>query len=157
VLPFFLVPSFLLAFVSFFLPFMCLLLNKLKLYSALHYLTIQTTFRAATLNQSLHVQNRRKCISAECWEIKKFWALCGNTYERIVITVVMVWWSRTVERFWALWDNILTVAMVMLLKETFNFYMLLCGNSALKHNIIHSPTACYVHVLLYNAANIFTY
>jgi hypothetical protein len=34
--------------------------------------------------------------------------------------------------FWALWDNIITTAMVMLLKKVLNFYMLLCGHSMLK-------------------------
>jgi hypothetical protein len=29
----------------------------------------------------------------------------------------MVWCSFAVKGFWALWDNIITVAMVMLLKE----------------------------------------
>jgi hypothetical protein len=43
--------------------------------------------------------------------------------------------------------------MTMLLKETFNVYMLLCENNALKQKILHSFIACYVHVLQYNAAN----
>jgi hypothetical protein len=34
----------------------------------------------------------------------------------------------------------------------FNFYMLLCGNNALKQKADHSSMAYYVHVLLYNAA-----
>jgi hypothetical protein len=42
--------------------------------------------------------------------------------------------------------------MVMLLKKAFNIYMLLCGNNALKQKAVHSSMACYVHVLLYNAA-----
>jgi hypothetical protein len=36
------------------------------------------------------------------------------------------------EGIWALWDNIIAVAMAMLLNEAFNFYKLLCGNNALK-------------------------
>jgi hypothetical protein len=31
----------------------------------------------------------------------------------------MVWWSFAVKGFWALWDNIITVAMVMLLREAY--------------------------------------
>jgi hypothetical protein len=38
--------------------------------------------------------------------------------------------------------------MVILLKEAFNFYMLLCGKNALKQKTVHSPIAYYVHVLL---------
>jgi hypothetical protein len=41
-----------------------------------------------------------------------------------VITIVdVVWRSSAVTGFWALWDNII-VAMVILLKEDFNFYKL---------------------------------
>lgn len=36
--------------------------------------------------------------------------------------------------------------------HNFNFYVLLCGNNALKQKTIYSLMACYVHVLLYNAA-----
>jgi hypothetical protein len=40
----------------------------------------------------------------------------------------------------------------MLLKEAFNFYMLLCGRNALKQKYFHSSAAFYLHVLQYNAA-----
>jgi hypothetical protein len=46
----------------------------------------------------------------------------------------------------------MTVCLVMLLKEVFNFYMLLRGSSAVKQKSGHSSMACYVHVLQYNAA-----
>lgn len=36
--------------------------------------------------------------------------------------------------------------------HNFNFYVLLCGNNALKQKTIYSFMACCVHVLLYNAA-----
>jgi hypothetical protein len=36
-----------------------------------------------------------------------------------VITDAMVWWSFAVKVFWALWDNIITVAMAVLLKEAY--------------------------------------
>jgi hypothetical protein len=35
----------------------------------------------------------------------------------------------------------------------FNFYTLLCGNSALKQKSVHLSVACHVHVLLQNAVN----
>jgi hypothetical protein len=35
---------------------------------------------------------------------------------------------------------------------SFNFYMLLYGNNALKQKTVHSSMAYYVHVLLYKAA-----
>jgi hypothetical protein len=34
-----------------------------------------------------------------------------------VITVAMLWSSFALKALWALWDNIITVAMVMLLRE----------------------------------------
>jgi hypothetical protein len=40
----------------------------------------------------------------------------------------------------------------MLLKETYNFYVLPCGNNALKQETVHSSMACCLHVFLYNAA-----
>jgi hypothetical protein len=70
----------------------------------------------------------------------------------VVITVAMVWLPFVVKGFWALRGNITTVAMVMLLKEVFNSYMLLCGNNALKRKTVHSSTAYYVHVLTHNEA-----
>jgi hypothetical protein len=36
-----------------------------------------------------------------------------------VITVAMVWRSFAVKGFWALWDNIITVTMVILLKKAY--------------------------------------
>jgi hypothetical protein len=57
-----------------------------------------------------------------------------------------------VKGFWGLWDNFITVAMVMLLKEVFNFHSMLCGNSGLKQKTIHPSMACYVDVLLHNTA-----
>jgi hypothetical protein len=54
--------------------------------------------------------------------------------------------------FWGLWDNFINVAMVMLLKEVFNFHSMLCGNSGLKQKTIHPSMACYVDVLLHNTA-----
>jgi hypothetical protein len=41
-----------------------------------------------------------------------------------IITVAMVWWSFAVKGFWALWDNIITVAKVTLLKETYYVQLL---------------------------------
>lgn len=38
----------------------------------------------------------------------------------------------------------------MMLKEAFNFYMLIYGNNALKQNTSNSIMACYVNVLLHN-------
>jgi hypothetical protein len=35
----------------------------------------------------------------------------------VVIAVAMAWRLYAVKDFWALWDNIITVAMVMLLRE----------------------------------------
>jgi hypothetical protein len=55
--------------------------------------------------------------------------------------------------FWALWDITITVAMVMLLKRGLSFYMLLCGNNALKQKKgVHSSMTCCVHVDVYNTA-----
>jgi hypothetical protein len=53
--------------------------------------------------------------------------------------------------FWSLCDNIITVAMVMFLKEAFNFYTLLCANNALIQKTVHSSTA-HVHVGPQNTA-----
>jgi hypothetical protein len=47
--------------------------------------------------------------------------------------------------------GIITVAMVMALKEAFKSYILLCRNNVLKQITLHQSSACYVHVLLYNA------
>jgi hypothetical protein len=47
-----------------------------------------------------------------------------------------------------LWDNNITVAMLMALKKDIKFYMPLCGNYASKYRPAGSLTACYVHVLL---------
>jgi hypothetical protein len=63
-----------------------------------------------------------------------------------VLTVAMIWWSFAVEGFWTSVENIITVAMVMLLKEALNFHMLLCGNNALKPKTVHLSVACYVYV-----------
>jgi hypothetical protein len=70
-----------------------------------------------------------------------------NSYHAMVIVCCL----------WGLvsWD-IITVAMVMLLEVTFNFCMLLCRSNALKQKTVHSSMACYIHVLLYNAVNMFT-
>lgn len=38
---------------------------------------------------------------------------------RVIITVVMVWLLYAVKEFWVLLDNIVTVVMVMLLRETY--------------------------------------
>jgi hypothetical protein len=40
--------------------------------------------------------------------------------------------AKAVMRLWFLWDRVITVTMVKLLKEALNLYMLLCGNNALK-------------------------
>jgi hypothetical protein len=47
---------------------------------------------------------------------------------------------------------LITVTMVMLLKDALNFYILLCGNNALKEKTVNSSMACYVHVLPNNTA-----
>jgi hypothetical protein len=70
----------------------------------------------------------------------------------IVTTFARVWHSFAVKGFWALCDNIKTGAIVMMLKDTFNFYTLLRRNNALEQKTVHRSMTCYVHVLLYNAA-----
>jgi hypothetical protein len=69
----------------------------------------------------------------------------------VVIADATVWWSFAVN--WALWDNIKTVVMaVMLLKEAFDFlYAGLCIKNALKQKTVNSSIAYYVYVLLHNA------
>jgi hypothetical protein len=58
----------------------------------------------------------------------------------VVITVAMVWWlSFVLKGFWVLCDNIITVYMVILLKEAFNLYMLLCENNTLKKCLFTHP------------------
>jgi hypothetical protein len=42
----------------------------------------------------------------------------------VVIIVAMVWCSFAVKGFWALWDNIITVAMVMLLRDAYYVHVL---------------------------------
>jgi hypothetical protein len=52
----------------------------------------------------------------------------------VFTSAAIVWLPFVVEGFWALWDNIITAAMVMLLKEVLYIScVLLCGNNALKH------------------------
>jgi hypothetical protein len=41
---------------------------------------------------------------------------------------------------------------IVKMSNGFNFYMLLCGNSALKLSPMNSTMAYYVHVCLHNAA-----
>jgi hypothetical protein len=36
----------------------------------------------------------------------------------------MAWWTCAVEEYWALWDNIKTTAMAMLLKEAYYVQLL---------------------------------
>jgi hypothetical protein len=43
----------------------------------------------------------------------------------VVITVAMIWSSFSVKGFWVLWDNIITVAMVILLREAYYVHVLL--------------------------------
>jgi ankyrin repeat protein len=43
-------------------------------------------------------------------------------------------------------DNIITVAMILLLKEAFNLYMLLCENSALKQRAVYFSMTCSINV-----------
>jgi hypothetical protein len=66
-----------------------------------------------------------------------------------VITLGMVWCSFAVKRFLAVWDSIVTVAMVKLLKEALNFCILLFGNSALKQKTVHLSMACCVHMYIH--------
>lgn len=42
----------------------------------------------------------------------------------VVITFSMTWLSFVVEEFWALMDNIITVAMAMLLREDYYVHVL---------------------------------
>jgi hypothetical protein len=42
--------------------------------------------------------------------------------------------------------------MAVLLKEVFNFYMPICGNSVPKQKTVYSAMDCNVHVVTYNAA-----
>jgi hypothetical protein len=58
--------------------------------------------------------------------------------------------SFAVKGFWAL-RGIIMDAMVMLSKDTFNFYMWLCGNNAQKQKTVHSSMTCLVLVLPYKA------
>jgi hypothetical protein len=60
------------------------------------------------------------------------------------------WRLSAVKGFWVLWNNIMTVATVMFLNESFDLYTLPESN-AVKQNTLHSPMAYYVHVLIYNA------
>jgi len=48
-------------------------------------------------------------------------------YACAVMTVATVWSSLIVKGFWTVWDNTTIIAIVTLLKEDINFYMLLCG------------------------------
>lgn len=41
-----------------------------------------------------------------------------------VITVAKVWWSFAVQEFWSLWDNIISVSMVILLREEYYLHVL---------------------------------
>jgi hypothetical protein len=50
--------------------------------------------------------------------IKGFWSYGIFMNVRVVTNIVMVWWSFAVKGFWALWDTIIIVGMVTLLKDT---------------------------------------
>jgi hypothetical protein len=50
----------------------------------------------------------------------------------VVRIVASVWRPYTLKGFRALWDNIITVTIEALLKETVNLCTLVCVNSALK-------------------------
>jgi hypothetical protein len=71
------------------------------------------------------------------------------------ITVSIVSCSFALKGFWALWYNVKTVVMPILLMEVFAFYVLLCGNNALKQETVHSSMTCYVHVIVYNTVRPF--
>jgi hypothetical protein len=45
--------------------------------------------------------------------------------------------------------TIITVSMVMLLEEAFKFYMLFCGNSAVKQKTVHSSMTYYVQYMYF--------
>jgi hypothetical protein len=55
------------------------------------------------------------------WDLRDIYE-CVCCYDRRHGMVPFV-----VKEFWALWENIMTFHMAMLLREAFNF-MLLCGN-----------------------------
>jgi hypothetical protein len=64
-----------------------------------------------------------------------FMNVCG------VITVVMVWLSFVVKGF-QLMGNIMTVVILILLKEVFNFYAVCFENSALKKALLIRGLLC---------------
>jgi hypothetical protein len=74
-----------------------------------------------------------------------FMNVCG------VITIVMVWLSFVVNGF-QLVGNIMTVVILILLKEVFNFCAVCFENSALETKYSYSSVDCYIHVILYNAS-----
>jgi hypothetical protein len=55
----------------------------------------------------------------------------------VLITVTTVWWSFAAKVLQALWDNIVTIALVMLLKEALMFHTLLCGKGSLTQKTFH--------------------
>jgi hypothetical protein len=82
--------------------------------------------------------------------VKGLWALRDNIYEFVCVsTVAMLSWSFAVLGFLALWNNNITVVMVI--KGTCSFLYAALWNNA-RTQTVHSTMACYVHVLLYNSA-----
>jgi hypothetical protein len=63
----------------------------------------------------IHLYNKQRLLVHSSFSavVKGFWD--KNVY-KCVITVPMVWWSFAVKGFSNLWDNIMTVVNIMLLK-----------------------------------------
>jgi hypothetical protein len=55
----------------------------------------------------------------------------------------MVWWSFVVKECWALWDDNIIIAMVMLLKNAFHFFFL-HKITVYKRLFTHQWTAVYM-------------
>jgi hypothetical protein len=65
----------------------------------------------------------------------------------VVVTITVVWLSFAIKGFWTLWDNIITVATVMLLKKAIKFL------SRCFVETVHRNKDCsLIHVFLHSAA-----
>jgi hypothetical protein len=70
------------------------------------------------LRNCLHTRKKQYWLSFAV--VKGLWALCEVMNMCVVITIAIVWLSFSVTGFWYLWDNVITVTMLMLLKKAFN-------------------------------------
>jgi hypothetical protein len=53
--------------------------------------------------------------------------------------------------------SFINVAMVMLLKQAFDLWLMFCGKNALKQKAVYSSMAYYVHVFFYKPAKEIVY